>query len=252
MTEPTTMVLVYKIFKMKKYLLFLFLTCLTLFTKGQIIPIGTIIKTNKLHTVTISDDGNISNDNWPKFRLNGTIQQGGSKAEIVQSGFVIKEGYYGTYPDLQNARVVDVSSGLNNFSAIVTFPQPENANRGLGSLYSVRAFLLNSFGQASYSEEILVQVPYNYCEIDPCLNGSTCISSSLGPYCYCSVDFCSDCCSAPADVYCPGGGEYPCRYSTNELATNDSFKKNKYFNTLINQNTMITTINWAILAKKSP
>ena len=131
-------------------------------------------------------------------------------------------------------------------------PQPEDVNRGLGSLFSVRAFLLNSFGQASYSEEIIIQVPYNYCEIDPCLNGSACISSSLGPYCYCSVDFCSDCCSAPANDYCPGGGEYSCPYSTNELATNENFKKNKYFNTLIKQNILTTTSNWVIVAIKSP
>lgn len=237
MMESTIMQPAYKIFKMRIF----FILLLLVFTDcsfAQVIPVGTIKKTNKLNSVTITDLGAAPLNNWPRFQFKGSIQTNGSNAAIVENGFVFKEGYYETLPSLQNAdRVVSVSSGLSDFIATIgDFPQPSS----LGTLYAVRAYIKNSFGQVSYSEEYIIQVNYNYCELSPCLNGAGCISGNLGPICLCTIDFCDNCCSALAsDPYCPGGGEWSCNVNYNTAASTQTLKY-KYQNSLIKANTQIS------------
>lgn len=239
MMESTIMQPAYKIFKMRIFFILLLLV-FNVCSFAQVIPVGTIKKTNKLNSVTITDLGAAPLNNWPRFQFKGSIQTNGSNAAIVENGFVFKEGYYETLPSLQNAdRVVSVSSGLSDFIATISdFPQP--SSRSLGTLYSVRAFIKNSFGQISYSDEYIIQVNYNYCELSPCLNGSGCLNSSLGPICLCTIDFCDNCCSALAsDPYCPGGGEVSCNVNYNTAASTQTLKY-KYQNSLIKANTQIS------------
>jgi hypothetical protein len=102
--EPIIMALVYKIFNMRKYLLFSCFIFLTLYTNGQIVPIGTIIKTNSLNSVNIIL--NIPEDvfNTFSYRVQGVVVQGGSKSPIVENGFVIKERNNSLLPDILNAQ----------------------------------------------------------------------------------------------------------------------------------------------------
>lgn len=239
MMESTIMQPAYKIFKMRIF----FILLLLVFTDcsfAQVIPVGTIKKTNKLNSVTITDLGAAPLNNWPRFQFKGSIQINGSNAAIVENGFVFKEGYYETLPSLQNAdRVVSVSSGFSDFTATIgDFPQP--SSRSLGTIYSVRAYIKNSFGQISYSDEYIIQVNYNYCELSPCLNGAGCLNSSLGPICLCTIDFCDNCCSAQAsDPYCPGGGEFSCNVNYN-IAASTLTQKFKYQNSIIKTNSEIS------------
>ena len=99
MMGPIIMQLVFKIFNMKR---FSFLFTFTLYVlslsnqiQAQVVPIGTMKLTNKLHTLSLQDLGSGPDNNWPQFRLKGIIQQQGSKAAIVEKGFVFKEGDYG-------------------------------------------------------------------------------------------------------------------------------------------------------------
>ena len=232
MMVPIIMQLAYKIFKMKN-ILSLILVFLSINIQAQVIPVGTIKKTNKLHTLSISDLGAEPLNNWPRFQLKGTIQVHGSKAAIIENGFVFKEGYYGTLPDLQNAnRIVPVSNGTGDFIAIIgDFPQP--SSRFEGTIYSVRSYAKNSFGQVSYSDEYIIQVNYNFCELNPCMNGGGCINSSIGPICACTISFCGECCAQLAnDTNCPGGAEYSCRYANN-IASSLQSLKNAYQNKII-------------------
>jgi hypothetical protein len=219
-----------------KYIFSIIFIFLTFSIQAQVIPVGTIKKTNKLHTISITDIGAEPLNNWPRFQFKGTIQQNGSKASIVENGFVFKEGYYGTFPDLQNAsRVVQVSNGTADFIATIgDFPQP--ISKFLGTIYSVRAYAKNSFGQVSYSEEIIAQVMYNFCEINPCKNGAGCINYISGPICTCTIAFCGDCCAQLADERaCPGGNEQLCPYSI-PIAKNTNLKFIKINENLSNKN----------------
>jgi hypothetical protein len=219
-----------------KNIFFTFFTFISITIQAQVIPVGTIKKTNKLHTISITDIGAEPLNNWPRFQFKGTIQQNGSKAPIIENGFVFKEGYYGTFPDLQNAsRVVQVSNGTSDFIATIgDFPQP--SSKILGTIYSVRAYAKNSFGQVSYSEELIAQVIYNFCEINPCKNGAGCINSGTGPICACTITFCGECCAQLADDrYCPGGGEQSCPYSI-PIAKNINMKFIKINENLSNKN----------------
>lgn len=237
--ELVIMQLVYKIFKMKIFL-FIFCFLITKNSFAQVIPVGTIKKTNKLNSVSITDLGAAPLNNWPRFQLKGSIQINGSSSAIDENGFVFKEGYYGTLPNLQNAdRIVSVSSGLSDFIATIgDFPQP--SSKFFGTIYSVRAYIKNSFGQISYSDEYIIQVNYNYCELSPCLNGAGCLNSSLGPICLCTIDFCDNCCSAQAsDPYCPGGGEVSCNVNYN-IAASTLTQKFKYQNSIIKTNSEVS------------
>lgn len=208
------------------------LVFLSINLQAQVIPVGTIKKTNKLHTLSISDLGAEPLNNWPRFQLKGTIQVHGSKAAIIENGFVFKEGYYGTLPDLQNAnRIVPVSNGTSDFIATIgDFPQPTSIQEG--TIYSVRSYAKNSFNQVSYSDEFIIQVNYNYCEINPCKNGAGCINTGVGPLCACTIAFCGNCCAQLADdTYCPNG-EYSCTYANN-IASSLQSLKNAYQNKII-------------------
>ena len=208
------------------------LVFLSINLQAQVIPVGTIKKTNKLHTLSISDLGAEPLNNWPRFQLKGTIQVHGSKAAIIENGFVFKEGYYGTLPDLQNAnRIVPVSNGTSDFIATIgDFPQP--TSRLEGTIYSVRSYAKNSFNQVSYSDEFIIQVNYNYCEINPCMNGAGCINTVFGPLCACTIAFCGDCCAQLADDdNCPNG-EYSCTVAIN-IASSLQSLKNVYQNKII-------------------
>ena len=198
--------------------------------QAQVIPVGTIKKINKLHTLSISDLGAEPLNNWPRFQLKGTIQIHGSKAAIIENGFVFKEGYYGTLPDLQNAnRIVPVSNGTRDFIATIgDFPQP--SSRLEGTIYSVRSYAKNSFGQVSYSDEYIIQVNYNYCESSPCVNGSGCLNGPFGAICLCTIYYCDNCCASPASDVCLGGGEWSCNvshYTAQSLQTQKYNYQNK-------------------------
>jgi hypothetical protein len=228
------MQLVFKIFNMKRFsFLFTFSIYVLILSnqiQAQVVPIGTMKLTNKLHTLILQDLGSGPDNNWPQFRLKGIIQQGGSKAAIVENGFVFKEGDYGTNPDLQNAyRVVPVSAGTSDYTAIIgNFPQPSS---GYGTYYAVRAYAKNSFGQVSYSNEYVILVDYNACAINPCKNGAICTSVSATPVCTCTINFCGNCCAQLADSGCPGGSENLCNLSS--VASSSESQKNKYQNTII-------------------
>jgi hypothetical protein len=240
MMGPIIMQLVFKIFNMKR---FSFLFTFTLYVlslsnqiQAQVVPIGTMKLTNKLHTLSLQDLGSGPDNNWPQFRLKGIIQQQGSKAAIVENGFVFKEGDYGTNPDLQNAyRIVPVSTGTSDYTAIVgNFPQPSSV---FGTYYAVRAYAKNSFGQVSYSNEYVILVDYNACAINPCKNGATCTSISASAVCSCTINYCGNCCAQLADpIYCPGGGEQLCPVAS-PIAYADNLDKNKFQNNMIKTTT---------------
>jgi hypothetical protein len=222
-----------------KIIFSVFFIFLSVSIQAQIIPIGTIKKTNKLHTLSISDLGAEPLNNWPRFQLKGTIQEHGSKAAIIENGFVFKEGYYGTFPDLQNAgRVVQVSNGTANFIATIgDFPQPISIL--LGTIYSVRAYAKNIFGQVSYSDEYIIQVNYNYCESSPCVNGAGCLNGPFGVICLCTIDYCDNCCASPASDACLGGGEWSCNvshYTAQSLQTQKYNYQNKIIKSKIDNN----------------
>jgi hypothetical protein len=234
------MELAYKTFKMKKLklliLFFIFITSIN----AQVVPFSNIFKINALHTITIEDIGYISNDNWPKFQFKGRFNLNGSKAPIIENGFVIKEGYYGTNPDIYTAtRVIQVSSGTDEFISLIdNFPQPSNY---YGTIYVARAYAKNSFNQVIYSDEYVFQVYYNFCENNVCVNGGICVSYPSGPYCVCTIDWCGTCCAYPSDPqYCPGGGENDCFFYS--AYSNQSIKRN-FENNLIKPN-LINTSLW--------
>jgi hypothetical protein len=160
-------------------------------------------------TLVNEEINNWQENGWPNFGFKATIQYNGSKSPIIETGFVAKEGYYETLPNLQNA--TKFTSGFGNSSSFEgtmgDFPQPT----GFGTIYSVRAFAKNSFGQVSYSNEVIININYNHCANNPCNNGAGCYSGPFGAICQCTIYFCDNCCSQPADPdYCPGGGEVSC------------------------------------------
>jgi hypothetical protein len=231
--EPIIMVLVYKIFNMRKYLLFSCLIFLTLYTNGQIVPIGTIIKTNSLNSVNIIL--NIPGDifNTFSYRVQGVVVQGGSKSPIVENGFVIKERNNSLLPDILNAQKISSNNGILDFTKTIDLD-----TRG-GRDYHIRAYIINSFGQVSYSQVREFETPENFCYVNPCFNFGRCINSIAGPLCLCSSIHCGDCCADRAeDVSCPGGQLNNCsRFSRNRIAVNESVNKYNYFNSIIKKST---------------
>lgn len=212
-----------------KNILSVILIFLSINIQAQVIPIGTIKKTNKLVTIVNEEINNWQENGWPNFGFKAAIQYNGSKSPIIETGFVAKEGYYGTLPILQNA--TKFTSGFGNFSSFEgtmgDFPQPT----GLTTIYSVRAFAKNSFGQVSYSNEVIININYNHCVNNPCVNGAGCYSGPFGAICQCTIYFCDNCCSQPADPdHCPGGGEYSCNVY---IATSLQSLKNNYQNKII-------------------
>lgn len=241
----------FKIFKIMKSIIiyFLLLTLLSGNLFSQVIPVGTITKTNKLVTLNLEEINNWQESGWPYFGFKAIIQHHGSKSPIIETGFVAKEGYYETLPNLQNA--TKFTSGFGNTysfeGAMGGFPQPSSMG---GADYSVRAFAKNSFGQVSYSNEVIIYISYNFCANNPCNNSGGCYNGPFGAICQCTINFCGNCCAEPADpVYCPGGGEFSCNvlYSPGPSAYSNQTIKNKYFNHIIrvkNENAILNNYSF--------
>lgn len=252
------MLVAYKIFNMK-YISLLILIIYVNLCFSQVVPLGAIVKKNKLATVII--DPNYSSaygaGNWPIYTFNAVIVKNGSKSPIVEKGFVAKPcttDLWGTNPTIYDYTIKKID-GVNNLSIISTLNQfSQEANGNYIDIYSVRAYAKNSFGQVSYSDEVILWVGKNYCVGEfsydwngvtlyfgtNCKNGGKCNNDGNGYFCSCTIDFCGDCCAQLADSNCPGGGEQLCSLP---VAYSNKMLKYRYYNNVLQSKS--NTNSWA-------
>ena len=243
-----------------KYLYILIFLLTNIFCFSQVLPIGSIVKTNKLATIIIVPyyTGGYDGGNWPYYNFSASIIKNGSKSPIVEKGFVAKpctSNLWGTNPTIYDYTIkkVDVVNNLSINSTLNQFSQETNGS--YIDIYSVRAYTKNSFGQVSYSDEVILWVEKNSCVGEfsfdwygvtlylgtNCKNGAKCNNNAGGYTCLCTIDFCGDCCAQLADnTNCLGGGEQACSLP---VAFSNKMLNNRYHNNLLQSNG--NSISWA-------
>lgn len=205
MMGQNIMHLVFKIFNMKKVFIFLICVFYTVAIQSQVIPIGTIIKGVRLPSVFTNNEIDFNNSS---ASLTGSIKLNDSKLSIIENGFIIIPNTDNRLPtkDMANGRTVHVSSGLNSFSITINDFLSNTA-------YKYRAYAVNSKGEIAYSTISTFTTSKNYCEVNPCKNSASCISTISGPLCQCTAIFCGPCCTQigdPQNVTCQGGELVDC------------------------------------------
>jgi hypothetical protein len=192
---------------MKRRLLLIFFIFLVKLIQAQTIPIGTIIKGKRLPSLFVNvTSTSVAADNI----LQGVIKLNDSKLTINETGFVILSNNSPGTPTISNGRRVIVSAGVHDFSANIDDLPPSTT-------YKVRAYAINAKNEIAYSNIFIRTTEINFCYVNPCKNGGTCISTLSGPLCQCTNIFCGNCCaqlasdfSDPTNFSCPGSSLNSC------------------------------------------
>lgn len=169
------------------------------YTKAQVVPIGTIIKTNKLPDIEFNPSASSIINNETVITCSARIIDKGSKATIIEKGFLVRTNYNSTIPlTIENSRKFGVTSGSSNFYfELIITPQnfPDFNYLNTWNTIEYRAYAINSFGQVIYSNDWGSDiVALNPCSLSPCKNGAGCINYGFGLItCDCAPAYCGDC-----------------------------------------------------------
>lgn len=226
------------------------------YTKAQVVPIGTIIKTNKLPDIEFNPSASSIINNETVITCSARIIDKGSKATIIEKGFLVRTNYNSTIPlTIENSRKFRVLTGSSNFNyEIIITPQnfPEFNFINNMNLIAYRAYAINSFGQVIYSDDTGSDfVALNHCLNSPCRNGAGCINLGIGNFrCDCPPEYCGDCCAFITDItnsFCSSGENFCNSYY--QYLTVD-YKKVKYYDSIIKPSSQQKSI-WTLTLSNS-